>query len=282
MYFNPKNLTDSEFKKFAALIYESTGIIMKDGKNTLLSNRLKKRLNALSLNGYSEYYDYLQNLEGYEKNTEFDMFFDVVSTHETFFFRHEHNFTALSNVCFNEIAESKRIRELRIWSAACSTGEEPYSIAMCLLDKKSLFAGWNLEIIATDISVPVLKAAEEGKYSGRRIAKVPPHHLSLYFDKDKDNPDTYTVRDEVKRIIRFSRLNFFEDPFPKNIDIIFCRNVMIYFDREHQERLIQGFSKIINDPGFLFIGHAETLNNISCGFKYRKILESPVYILTNE
>jgi len=279
MYRDIKNMTNIEFDKFAKFIYNETGINMKEGKNTLLSNRIKKRLNALRLSCYTEYYDYLHGLAGNEKAAELDLFFDVVSTHETFFFRHEDTFTALSNVCFREIIEAKSFKRLRIWSAACSTGEEPYSIAMCLLSRIQLFKGWDLEIIATDISAPALAIAEKGRYSGRRIEKVPPHFMDMYFDRDKEKPDEYIVKDEVKELVKFSRLNFFADSFPTNIDIIFCRNVMIYFDNKYQERLVKGFTKIINNPGFLFLGYAETLNSISSEFKYRKILGSPVYVL---
>ncbi|MCL2025952.1 MAG: protein-glutamate O-methyltransferase CheR [Leptospirales bacterium] len=271
-------MTSEEFKKFANFIYEETGINMKDGKITLLSNRIKKRLNALQINGYMEYYDYLHGLKGGKRSAELDLFFDVVSTHETSFFRHENNFAALSDVCFQELVKAKSFERLRIWSAACSTGEEAYSIAMCLLEKKQLFKGWMLEVIATDISVPVIEAAREGRYSGRRIEKVPSNFLNTYFHRDKEDPSVYIVRDEVKKLVKFSRLNFFSDPFPIDIDIIFCRNVMIYFDNKHQERLVEGFSKIMNNPGFLFLGHAETLTNIISEFKYRKIMESPVYV----
>ena len=271
-------MTDGEFRKFSKLIYEETGIHMKDGKNILLSNRIKRRLSALHLDSYTRYYNYLHELSGGEKDAELDLFFDVISTHETSFFRHENNFSALSNICFQEIVQAKSFKQLRIWSAACSTGEEPYSIAICLLDKMQLFKGWNVEILATDISVPVIETAKKGRYTGRRIAKVPPHFMSDYFDKDREVVETYTVKDDVKKLVKFSRLNFFSDPFPRNIDIIFCRNVMIYFDKEHQKRLIEGFSKVMNNPGFLFLGHAETLTGISDEFKYRKIVGSPVYV----
>ena len=278
MLANALDMTDEEFDKFAKLIYDETGIYMKDGKIILLSNRLKKRIRALQLKGYTEYYNYLLELKGDERDAEFDLFLDVVSTHETSFFRHESSFAALSNICFQEIVGTKLMKRLRIWSAACSTGEEPYSIAMCLLERMQLFKGWSIEILATDISVPVLEAAKKGRYLKRHIDKVPDYYLNTYFSKDQEDPEGYIIRDEVKQFVKFSRLNFFADPFPQNIDIIFCRNVMIYFDKTYQERLIKKFSEIINKPGFLFLGHAETLNGISDDFKYCKLGDSPVYI----
>lgn len=273
-----KNLSDIEFKLFADLIYKRSGIHLNESKNTLLSNRLKKRLKALSLTEYSEYYDYLMSLRGDEQISEFNMFFDVVSTHETYFFRHEHNFEALSKVCFQDIASTKTIKTLRIWSAACSTGEEPYTIAICLLENIQLFKGWTIEIIATDISTPVLEAGRTGRYNRRRLEKVPFNLLKKYFTPVPGETDVYDVNPELKKYVTFSQLNFFEDEFPKNIDIIFCRNAMIYFDKPHQKRLVNGFYRIINRNGFLFLGYAETLHTISDDFEYKKILSSPVFI----
>lgn len=272
-----KNLTHEEFIKFSSFIYNKTGISMKEAKNAMLSNRLRKRLQALQLSDYSAYYDYLQELEGREFEQELGMFFDAVSTHETSFFRQEHNFNAMMDVCFPEIAASKKIPSLRIWSAACSTGEEAYTIAMCLFERISLFRNWQIKILATDISEPVLETAKAGLYQdGRRMARVSAYYRDKYFIKKDAN--TYAVKNELKSVVSFSRLNFFADVFPKDIDIIFCRNVMIYFDKEYQRRLVRNLYKSINKPGFLFIGSAETLNTVSDDFVYKKIANSPVYI----
>ena len=278
MIYLYKNLSDTEFKLFAELVHKRSGIYMKESKNTLLSNRLKKRLKALGFTEYLEYYDYLQNLQGKEQNREFNMFFDVVSTHETFFFRHEHNFETLLKVCLPEIAANKKYRSLRIWSAACSTGEEPYSIAMCVLENIEMFRGWNIEILATDISRPVLEAGKIGRFHKRRMEKVPPNYIDKYFTLTDDDPDCYEIKPELTKLVKFYQLNFFEDTFPRNVDIIFCRNAMIYFDKEYQKRLVKDFHKIINKNGFLFVGYAETLYDISNDFEYKKILSSPVYI----
>lgn len=271
-----EDLTWEEFKKFSTYIYDKTGIHMKEAKNAMLSNRLRKRLKALNISSYSDYYDYLHQLKGYEFESELSIFFDIVSTHETSFFRHEHNFTALMEVCLPSIAADKKIPSLRIWSAACSTGEEPYTIAICLLERISLFKNWHIQILATDISESVLQTARAGIYpQGRRIEKVPQYLLDKYFI-EKGN--MYEVKSNVKSLVSFARLNFFADVFPKDLDIIFCRNVMIYFDKEHQKRLVKELSKSINHPGFLFVGYAETLNSISDKFVYKKIADSPVYV----
>jgi len=278
MELNIKRLTDEEFKKFASLIHGESGIFLKDSKITLLSNRLRKRLNALDLKEFSEYFDYLQALTGDKKKQEYEELLDVVSTNETYFFRNERHFDALKNACIPGLAGSKKEKKLRIWSAACSTGEEAYTIAICVLENMHLLKGWNIEIIATDIAPSVLDFGRIGEYSGRRIEKVPPEFLKKYFLSNPDKEGVYTVKDELKKMVKFSYQNFFKNSFPQNIDIIFCRNVMIYFDKEHQRKLVSGFYKSIEEHGYMFIGHSETLHSISDDFTYKKVLDSPVYV----
>ncbi|MCL2155902.1 MAG: protein-glutamate O-methyltransferase CheR, partial [Leptospirales bacterium] len=242
-----KRMSEEDFAKFAKLIYEASGIYMKDTKITMLSNRLRKRLLALSMDEFHEYYDYLQKLSGELKKKEFEDLLDVVSTNETYFFRNERQFDALREVCLPKLANLKKDKNIRIWSAACSTGEEPYTIAICVLECMKYLQGYNIKIIANDIAHSVLEFAKDGCYSGRRIEKVSPEYLKKYFILEDEVKGIYRVKDELKSLIKFCNLNFFKDPFPENIDIIFCRNVMIYFDREHQKRLVADFYKSIND-----------------------------------
>jgi chemotaxis protein methyltransferase CheR len=277
MELNIKRLTEEEFSKFAKLIYDESGIFLKDTKLTLLSNRLRKRLQAHKLDEFGDYYTLLIKLEGEKKKKEYEELLDVVSTNETYFFRNERHFDAFSKNVLPEMAKTKKNKKLRIWSAACSTGEEPYTIAICVLENMNLFQGWNIEIIGTDIAPSVLDFARVGNYSGRRIEKVPPALLTKYFTPDREDHGVYKVNKELQNLTTFSYLNFFKNEFPKDIDIVFCRNVMIYFNKEHQQRLVKGFSEIINPEGYLFIGHSETLHSISNDFTYNKILESPVY-----
>jgi chemotaxis protein methyltransferase CheR len=273
-----KRLTEEEFNKFARLIYDESGIFLKDTKITLLSNRLRKRLQALSISEFSDYYNYLHSLSPKEKTIEYEKMLDVVSTNETYFFRNERHFEALTQECLPAISRIKQNRKLRIWSAACSTGEEPYTIAICVKECAHHFTGWDIEILATDIAPSVLEFAHVAEYSGRRIEKVPPEFLKKYFTPKKDDKQTYTVNDDVKKLVKFNYHNFFKSPFPKDIDIIFCRNVMIYFDKKHQMELVSKFYQSILDHGYLFIGHSETLHSISEDFSYKKIMEAPVYV----
>lgn len=273
-----KRLTEEEFAKFAKLIYEESGIFLKDTKITLLSNRLRKRLTALGIDEFSAYYDYIHSLPVKQKGVEYEKLLDVVSTNETYFFRNERHFDALSQFCLPEIAKAKKEKRLRIWSAACSTGEEPYTIAICVKEQQRLFQGWDIEILATDIAPSVLEFALVGEYSGRRIEKVPPGILIKYFTQNAHDPHVFALNDDVKKMVTFSYHNFFKSPFPKDIDIIFCRNVMIYFDKKHQVDLVAKFYQCMHEHGYLFIGHSETLHSISDDFSYKKILEAPVYV----
>ncbi|MDY6934234.1 MAG: CheR family methyltransferase [Spirochaetota bacterium] len=271
-------LSDKEFQMFAKLIYEESGIFLKDIKITLLSNRLRKRLKVLKLNTYSDYYDYINSLS--DKTEEIENLIDVVSTNETYFFRNDRHFEALTKHCLPDISKRKRIeKRLRIWSAGCSSGEEPYTLAICVMEHPHLFQGWGIEIIATDIAPSVLDFARKGVYSGRKIEKVPKNILQKYFIQDPHHPEFFTVKDNVKKLVNFYQINLFKDKYPLKLDIIFCRNVMIYFDREHQRKLVAGFYNSILKDGYLFIGHSETLHSISNNFVYKKILESPVYVV---
>jgi len=275
---NIKRLTEDEFNKFARLIYDESGIYLKDTKITLLSNRLRKRLQALKIAEFSDYYKYLDSLPLKERTVEYEKMLDVVSTNETYFFRNERHFDALTSECLPHIAKVKTDKRLRIWSAACSTGEEPYTIAICVKEQMKLFPGWGIEILATDIAPSVLEFANIGEYSGRRIEKVPPEILKKYFTQKSADKQVFLINEDVKKLVKFYYHNFFKSPFPKDIDIIFCRNVMIYFDKKHQVDLVSKFYESILDHGYLFIGHSETLHSISEDFSYRKILEAPVYV----
>ncbi len=271
-FFNIPRLTAEEFARFSKLIYDESGIFLKENKVTLLSNRLRKRLKDLNLENYTAYLNFLASPEN---KSEIHDLLDVVSTNETYFFRNERQFEAFEEVLEKVAQDSSPT--VRIWSAGCSTGEEPYTIAILVDQHKGSLARKKVEIIATDIANSVLEFAREGVYHGRRIEKVNPEYLKKYFTLIPGT-DKYRVNDDLRKMIQFYNLNLFKDKYPEHLDIIFNRNVMIYFDKEHQKRLVEGFADVAKPNGYLFIGHAETLYNLTDRFTYQKIGQSPVYV----
>lgn len=269
---NLPKLTEDEFSKFAKLIYNESGIFLKENKITLLSNRLRKRLKELNLENYQAYINYLEKPQN---RIEIHDLLDVVSTNETYFFRNEKQFESF-RLALEEVAKNSSSTSIRIWSAGCSTGEEPYTIAILVNELKQKLLGKKVEIIATDIAKSVLDFAKRGFYSGRRIEKVSPEFLKKYFKQTQDQ-EKLEVADSLRSLVSFSSLNLFKDPYPKNLDIIFNRNVMIYFDKEHQRKLVEGFASVHKENGYLFIGHAETLYNLTDKYTYKKIGDSPAY-----
>jgi chemotaxis protein methyltransferase CheR len=272
----PPDLTDETFARFCALIYKETGIFMRESKKVLVANRIRRRLAALHVASYEDYYTLLTG-GGTAAEGERVRFIDAVSTNETFFFRGESHFEALRSVVLPELfARSQR---LRLWSAGCSTGEEPYSLYMAAMDAAE--GRWNgrIEITATDISTTVIARAREGLYEGRTLSLVPPATLARYFQREPGGQ--WRVAARVRNAVSFSVHNLLVDPAPgSGFDIIFCRNVMIYFDRETQLRLVDGqFAPAMARDGYLFIGHAESLIGKSRLFRYAHIQRSPIYRL---
>jgi len=265
-----QKLTDEEFHKFAELIHEISGIFMKDTKITLLSNRLRKRLREKNFSTFEEYYNYIK------KNNdpkELDEMLNVVSTNETYFFRNIKHFEALVDEIIPRMIENHRY-PIKIWSAGCSTGEEPYTIAI-LLDEKGLLDKKYVEIYGSDINTKVLEDAKEGIYDVKKLRTTPEKYILKYFDKTVEN--YYALKENIINSVRFSRVNLKKDNFANDYDIIFCRNVMIYFDKDDQKLVVDKFYKSLKKGGYLFIGHSESLYFINNDFKYLKIGEAPVY-----
>lgn len=259
-----QELNDALFRKFSELIYETAGINIHEGKKPLLQARLSKRLRATGIKSFEEYYRYITNPQNF---SEFINFIDAISTNLTYFFREEQHFTFLEEVALPEILQRKERehdRRIRMWSAACSTGEEPYSIAMCVLEsleKKPIRPAWDFKILATDISTRVLRIAISGVYSEERVQKVPPALRQKYFEKTTQNNErVYKVKEVLKDVVVFRRLNLKEPyPFKGSFEVIFCRNVMIYFDKPTQQDIITRMSYYLSPGGYLFVGHSESL-----------------------
>lgn len=265
----PYELKDHEFEKIRRLIYEQCGIHLHEGKRELVKARLSKRLREGKFKSFAEYYRYVTTEEGTD---ELINMIDSISTNLTYFFRENTHFDRLKLI-LGKWAEKKR--EIRIWSAGCSTGEEPYSIAISAAEV--LGANRNTcSILATDISTRVLKQAISGIYPEEKVDRVPQNLLKQYFQYGTGKAEGYyRIKKEIREMIEFRRFNLM-DPFPSDFrfHIVFCRNVMIYFDKKTQVELINKFYQAMEEEGYLFVGHSESLTGLEHGFQY---LEPSVY-----
>lgn len=266
-------LSESLFQKFSTLVYREAGINLHDGKKALLEARLAKRLRATGIASPKEYLDFILSEEGRE---EYVRFFDAVSTNLTFFFREPKHFEFLEKIAVPEILERNRRdgrSRIRIWSAGCSTGEEPYSIAMTVLAALDHPGRWDFRVLATDISTRVLSAAQAGVYDKAKLTHVPAALRQRFFEPVVHGgpSKSYRVSGELMKIVAFRRLNLM-DPFPFSgpFDVIFCRNVMIYFDKKTQESLIQKMSAYLHAGGYFLVGHSESLTGLKHPLRYVK------------
>lgn len=260
-------LTDREFEQFQSLIYQQVGIKLDDQKKTMLVSRLGKRLRALELSSFQAYLD---NVNGKEGKEELTQLLDLVSTNKTDFFREPAHFDFLREVV---LPVAKDTRTLRIWSSASSSGEEAYTIAMTLCEAISDRSAWNIKILASDISTRVLAKAASGIYEEERVSTVPKDLVRRYFLRGKgEQANMVKIRPQLNEMVTFRRVNLMDPTFPikQPLDVIFCRNVMIYFDRETQATLIAKFYQYLRPGGYLFIGHSESLQWIEHSFDYIK------------
>ncbi|MBM9614925.1 protein-glutamate O-methyltransferase [Desulfobulbus rhabdoformis] len=263
-------LNPRDFQQLRSLIYSELGIKMPESKNTMLTGRLGKRLRALGFASFSQYCNFLFSPKGLEE--EMVHLINAVTTNKTDFFREPTHFDYLTSTALGELQQSKRFSShnpLRVWSAGCSTGEEPYTLAMVLSEVQERNPGFRFQILATDISTRVLQVAKRAVYPMERIEPVSNLHRKKYLLRNKDtrNPEI-RIAPELRRLIRFGRLNFMDENFglPNTVDIIFCRNVIIYFDNETQEKLMRKFSLHLHSGGFLFLGHSESLHGYDTPF----------------
>lgn len=262
-----RQLSDAEFKKFSDLIYRHVGIYMKQEKKELLNARLGKRLRECRLDSFQEYFELISRPD--QQNREFIKFLDSVSTNFTSFFREVSHFEYLAKYVLPELVANKGgNREFVFWSSASSSGEEPYTLAIFLNEFGKLNPGFRYRIMATDISTRVLALAAHGVYPIEQTSKVPHDILKRYFQKGVGaSTGKVKVKEELRRAVTFQRFNLMDDfPWHGEMDVIFCRNVMIYFDRQTQERLIGKFHQCLNKGGYLFIGHSESISSIKHDF----------------
>jgi chemotaxis protein methyltransferase CheR len=256
-------LTDKEFAALRELIYAHTGIALAPYKRYLVQARLGRRLRALGLSSFAEYHERLVSGDG----AELTQFINAMTTNKTDFFREAHHFEYLRNTWL-PARRAAGARKLRIWSAACSTGEEPYTIAVTVLDALDGAAGWDVKILASDIDTDVLGRAEAGTYSLDQVAPVPAPLLARYFQRGRGQHEgSVRVSPALRSLVTFRRINFLDDPWPirATFDAIFCRNVLIYFDRPTQQRLLTRLLGYLAADGVIFLGHSESAFGLVAG-----------------
>jgi chemotaxis protein methyltransferase CheR len=258
-------MTDDNFHVIAALSLKYTGIVLSDHKKQMVYSRLARRIRALKLHTFEEYCELINQ----PKSQELSDFINAITTNLTSFFRENHHFEYLENTVFKDLKlKNKDSKKVRIWSAGCSTGEEPYSLAMTVA--RSFPSGWDVRILATDLDSEVLNKAKQGLYNVDRVEGLDSAISKRWFLKSRDQSNTdVQVKKELQEYITFNRLNLLESPWPmkQKFDVIFCRNVVIYFNKDTQKTLFGRYADQLKDDGHLFIGHSESLHNVSDRFK---------------
>jgi len=255
-------LSDAEFASLRDIIYKRSGISFHDSKRYVLESRLARRLDELEMDNFDQYIAYLTM--GPYQMEEFQEMFNRITINETSFFRNEPQLNVFETQVLAELLEKRRnTKRLRIWSAACSSGEEPYTLAMQIHRTLGIrMADWNIEILGTDISEKVLGIAQQGRFTSFSFRSVSPLIQQKYFTQDKND---WIIRDEIKQMVNFELHNLKDTIGAKRRgqwDVIFCRNVMIYFDEEMKRQCAQMFHDSLAEDGYLFIGHSETLRNL--------------------
>ena len=271
-------MSDQQFEFFRGLAMTHAGITLPDYKRNMVYRRVSKRLHALRLQNFGHYADLLTGPGG---KVEIEFFINALTTNKTEFFRENHHFNHLSSVMLPDLREQLNKeggRRLRIWSAGCSSGQEPYSIAMTLADSFNDLARWDARILATDIDTDMIEAATAGIYPQTEIRSIPSLLRQKYVDAVRDDDNAGRMTFVLRSLITFNPLNL-HGPWPMKgkFDVIFCRNVIIYFDKPAQRRLFDRYANQMHDGGYLYIGHSESLYKVTERFKpvgqsiYRKV-----------
>lgn len=272
------SLSDAEFEKLRDLVFKVSGISLAQTKKELVVSRFTKRVKALKLQSFSDYYDLLVSSSGF---SEVQNFINSITTNKTDFFREAHHFDFITSTFIPQVVASGK-RVVRVWSAACSTGEEPYTIAMVMA--KHLVEPYNIpvKILATDIDTSVLKTAARGVYESGVLNTVPEEYMKRYFLRGKgESLGLFKIKDEIKQMVTFKQLNFIapEYPITSTFDMIFCRNVIIYFNPETKKLVVNRLFRYLNDGGYIMMGHSEALFNMIDGLVYLKntIYQKKIY-----
>lgn len=267
-------ITSEEFTQLRDIIYELSGIFLQDNRKFLVENRFATRLSELKLKSYTDYIKYLKHgVRG--KTEELNMLTEIITTNETSFFRDNPQLKAFQNYALRELINAGNKsgkREIKIWSAGCSSGEEAYTLSIIIHEAlKQDLRKWRIRITANDISTNVLNMAQKGLYTKYSLRTTPAPIISKYFI-EKDN-DIFQVKPEVKKLINFGKINLNNERSIKLVPkshVVFCRNVIIYFDKEMKKRVLSGFYNNLLDDGHLFVGHSESLHLITKDFKAKQ------------
>ncbi len=277
-YQGQQSMSDDTFARLRDAIYGKCGIYFSDSKKYLLEGRIAKRLQSRNLETFEEYVDYIQS--PYNRD-ELNQLFEVITINETYFFRAEQQFDAFEKIIVPEIIKNRRgiARPVfRIWSAASSTGEESYTLGILILEKlKPMFPNVSFQIIASDINNAVIESAKRGVYKEYAVRNVPAHYLKKYF---KQSGGTYQLSPEVKKLVKFMNINLYDQIAMKSIsgcDVIFCCNVLIYFDIPSKQQVVSYLYDALNPGGYLFIGYSESLHGISKAFKLIHLPKAMAY-----
>ncbi len=260
-----------DYIKLRDFIYKHTGLHFEEKKIYFVKKRLSTRMKLLGIDSPKEYLWRLKY--GDPQGRELQELINLLTTNETYFFREFDQLAVFAENCLQEVCEAKEeqgVKKLRIWSAGCSTGEEPYTLSIILLEMVDRYHAWDIEILATDIDTKVLEQAKKGVYSKRSVKDVPEEYLKKYFLKDGD---TYKVKFSVKKPVKFRHLNLMDEKKMRlitGIDFIFCRNVLIYFDENSRRAVVSNFYESLNNGGYIFLGHSESMSRISSAFTLRR------------
>ena len=261
-------ISDKDFEQLRDFIYNICGMYFHTTKKYFLESRLTRRMEATGSKTYQDYYLLLKSPRGSE---ELKFLMDEITTNETYFFRNVPQLAALENKLLPEIVEAKNkmgFRKLRIWSAASSSGEEAYTMAMILLEKRpTLLKDWIIEIVGTDINETVIAQAKEGIYNAYSVRNIPEMYKRKYIREENGK---FILSPEVKKFVTFNKLNLYEDSkmiFMKSFDFIFCANVLIYFDIASKSKVVQHFYNNLQPYGYFFVGQSESLHGVNDKFK---------------
>jgi chemotaxis protein methyltransferase CheR len=268
-------LPEDVFRLIRDIIKDYCGLYFDDTSRYLLEKRLSRRIRNHYLKDFRDYYRFIR----YDKRAEEELtaIMDLLTVNETYFFREQNQLKAFSEEILEELKTVNSDRKtLRVWSAGCSTGEEPYTIAM-LINERGHFNGWDIEIHGSDINQRVLQTARRGVYRRNSFRTTEPYFMSKYFIEEDGS---FKISDAAKKHVNFNYLNLldpFKSKFLGKMDVIFCRNVLIYFDNASRRRVIENFHDRLVDGGYLLLGHAESLINISTAFTLKHLKNDMVY-----